>query len=432
MDTSSQKANIGTERRRSVLHAIYLQVAMRAYYYLWSWLGLKPFIMGLTAYPSPYRPKNCPKHDWLTTAGFSLVWFVTGVARDSRIGYVLLIYTGIIHLIKAFHNWLVNRLMEQMKASGYTTADRSIPIPEYDWRNNDPETFFQTFVTRPHPVILRDFMKDTSLLKELGWDTVLKKYGQEDVFLTKKEHDGVPGKLNEVDNPNVYLHNSEKIFNKFPEIRQLFQYERLEPYLHQKAGYEQLFVGKAGTGTPLHHAAVYNMFYMITGRKEWTFVDPYDTTFIYPVSIAGRAANFAMVLWPDEYNEKEFPLFKYCPVYQATMNPGDVLFNPPWWWHAIKNIDEKTVGVASRWHTDGICGENFVFTDEDYDIYRMGNLLFFSGWGSVPFLHSILQTPSPRYDEHLTLREVNNRFVHQQRKAAQDGGMNVLGVTTRF
>jgi hypothetical protein len=36
---------------------------------------------------------------------------------------------------------------------------------------------------------------------------------------------------------------------------------------------------------------------------------------------------------------------------------GDVLFNPPWWWHAIKNVTPTSVGVASRWHTDGICGK---------------------------------------------------------------------------
>lgn len=50
-----------------------------------------------------------------------------------------------------------------------------------------------------------------------------------------------------------------------PTLRDLFQYERLEPYLKMKTGYEQLFVGREGTGTPFHNAANWNMFYMVSG-----------------------------------------------------------------------------------------------------------------------------------------------------------------------
>ena len=45
--------------------------------------------------------------------------------------------------------------------------------------------------------------------------------------------------------------------------RDLFEYERIEPYLHMKNGYEQLFVGREGTGTPFHNAANWNMFYQV-------------------------------------------------------------------------------------------------------------------------------------------------------------------------
>jgi hypothetical protein len=45
------------------------------------------------------------------------------------------------------------------------------------------------------------------------------------------------------------------------------------------------------------------------------------------------------------------------------------------------------VGVASRWHTDGIAGHKLVATEESYDLYRVGSLLFFSGLSSWSFLH---------------------------------------------
>lgn len=77
-----------------------------------------------------------------------------------------------------------------MKARGYTSAQRKMPMPEYDWQNGDPETFFNNFAVRSHPVVLRGFMKDTELLKKLNWDTVLSKYGDEEVYLTTSAIDG--------------------------------------------------------------------------------------------------------------------------------------------------------------------------------------------------------------------------------------------------
>lgn len=103
--------------------------------------------------------------------------------------------------------------------AGYSSANREVPIPEFDWKNGDPEVFYKTFVARPHPVVLRGFMAGTELTKELTWEKVLENYGEEDVFLTKRELDGYPGKLKEVDNPKTYLHNSEKLFNKYPALR---------------------------------------------------------------------------------------------------------------------------------------------------------------------------------------------------------------------
>jgi hypothetical protein len=97
-----------------------------------------------------------------------------------------------------------------------------------------------------------------------------------------------------------------------------------------KVGYEQIFAGKEGTGSPFHCASVYNMFYMIDGSKKWWFVDPYDSFLGYPIAVLGLNAATLMCLWPYQYNEAAFPLFQYCPVYSTTLEAGDVLFNPPW------------------------------------------------------------------------------------------------------
>jgi len=227
------------ERHWSV--AIFLQLAIRLRYLYESGFGLIPLFSPTTAYPSPFRPKNCPQYDFITQTGFIWIWFTAAITRDYAILYVICRYTGILYLMNSLHSWLSDRVIAQFKEKGYTNAEREMKIPEYDWKKGNPEEFYQMFVRRPHPgnacisinltaissllydilfvVILRGFMKDTQLLQDLSWNAVLQRYGQEQVFLTTKEKDGFPGKLEEVNNPKVYLHNSEKLFNKYPEIR---------------------------------------------------------------------------------------------------------------------------------------------------------------------------------------------------------------------
>ena len=94
-----------------------------------------------------------------------------------------------------------------MKESGY--KPKAIPIPEFDWKNGNPENLYKNFIKRPHPVILRGFLKGSELLKEYTFDQMMEKYGEEDVILSKREIDGFEGKMKDVMNPKIYLHNSE-------------------------------------------------------------------------------------------------------------------------------------------------------------------------------------------------------------------------------
>jgi hypothetical protein len=181
------------------------------------------------------------------------------------------------------------------------------------------------------------------------------RYGEEKVLLTTKEKDGFDGLLKEVDNPGVYLHNSEVLFNKYPEIWDKLDTKRLDPYLHKKCGYAQLFMGRQGTGTSFHCASGINWFYMIDGTKKWYFIDPYDSYIASPIFSWGVGAAAYLGLYPDDYPECVMPAFKYCPTYNADLQPGDVLYNPAWWVHGIKNTGEKTVAIASRWLTGTEC-----------------------------------------------------------------------------
>ncbi len=294
-----------------------------------------------------------------------------------------------------------------MEASGFDwDKARGIPLPEYDWKNGNPEEFYRTFVERPHPVILRGFLKGRDSM-EFSFDNMMSRFGEETVALTdtSQNNKGYLGKLKEVEDPNIYLIQSEVLFNRYPKLWKMLETERLEPYLKKKATFSQFFVGKGGTGSTLHAAFAWNFFYMVDGVKRWYFIDPHDYYLAYPMLGIGYVTTGFFTSYPGKYSE-DMPAFKYCPYFEADLQPGDVLMNPAWWGHGIKNVTDKSVGIATRWNVNGVYGSTLTNGEEDYDINRFSSLSSMLGFSSIQKMQNILYEPCPTFDEHMSLREI--------------------------
>ena len=209
--------------KRNLYHAIYLQLAIRTKYLFLHWFGLKLILFGHSCRPSKYREtKNntpLPSYDFITSVGMGICSIIVGFMRDTKMQYLYYIAgkLGGLYFLNCIWTFFHNRLLRQLEKAG-TISNQKIAIPEWDWKDKDntPEMFYKKFVHSKHPVILRGFMKDTELLIKLNYDVIMKKWSKEDVILTKPELDGFPGKLEEVDKPGYYLHNSEVLFNKYP------------------------------------------------------------------------------------------------------------------------------------------------------------------------------------------------------------------------
>lgn len=223
-----------------------------------------------------------------------------------------------------------------------------IPLPEYDWENGDPDEFYELFVATPMPVVLRGFTHRSTAGRTWDFDWILERCGDVDVTLTGPDADWT-GPLREVRNPDVYCANADAPFKAHPELVDDLSIPDLEPYLRRDYRFSQFFVGKQGTGSGYHCAGIWNMFHMIDGRKKWWFVDPEFSWMIYPSIPAGLIAYASLVAFPERSDPTIYPLYRRCPRYTTTLEAGDVLLNPPWWWHAIENESPKSVGVATRW-----------------------------------------------------------------------------------
>jgi hypothetical protein len=105
-----------------------------------------------------------------------------------------------------------------------------------------------------------------------------------------------------------------------------------------------IFSGSRPSWTQCHCDISTTNFMMIEGRKRWVFYSPSQTPFLYPYGqMLNSAYNTAVdVHHPDMAS---FPEFKKAEGYEVTLEPGDVLFFPSMWWHAVENLDPISTGM---------------------------------------------------------------------------------------
>ena len=126
---------------------------------------------------------------------------------------------------------------------------------------------------------------------------------------------------------------------------------RIRPYLGRRLFGQprpKLFVGAAGTSTQWHCAELQNLFVEVTGRKRWLMAAPaYTPCFDPRISSTSQQYCHSMIDFRNPDTER-FPLYQYLQLWEVTLDRGDLLYVPPFWWHCVENLTD-TVGVALWW-----------------------------------------------------------------------------------
>ena len=91
--------------------------------------------------------------------------------------------------------------------------------------------------------------------------------------------------------------------------------------------------GSGGTITPLHHDPVNLIFVQVCGRKVWQIIPPFYTHLLYNY----RGVFSEVDIENPDY--EKYPLFQKIPIIEVTLEPGDAIFMPVGWWHAVKSLD---------------------------------------------------------------------------------------------
>mmetsp|Transcript_1477 Transcript_1477/g.2426 ORF Transcript_1477/g.2426 Transcript_1477/m.2426 type:complete len:359 (+) Transcript_1477:42-1118(+) len=108
----------------------------------------------------------------------------------------------------------------------------------------------------------------------------------------------------------------------------------------------QLIIGRGSndtastTGTGWHCAAGNNWFVQVKGRKRWFFMDPVHSAYMHPLR-GGKVNMMTSTLKMSHYQQ-------FLPIEYADISEGDLLYNPDWQWHTIRNYEGLSIGVPIR------------------------------------------------------------------------------------
>jgi len=114
----------------------------------------------------------------------------------------------------------------------------------------------------------------------------------------------------------------------------------------------RLWVGPAGTVTPVHFDLAHNFYVQLVGRKRFTLLDPSQSAALrYPDHTHGRlTASGLDVEHPDL---ERYPDFAAARPIAIELAPGDALFLPHSWWHHVRSL-EPSVSLSHWWLSAGM------------------------------------------------------------------------------
>jgi hypothetical protein len=252
--------------------------------------------------------------------------------------------------------------------SPYTEYTEPTNVPSIDVKNLTIEKFIKLTNNFTTPLVVKNFLKDSVAVKKWDLDFFANKYGDTKLPVIENadinEHKNyinskTPEKYKYItmkeftdsikQGKKVYINNVSRIFGEHPELLNDLDLGKIKKYtgedIKDEVHITNLFFGGKGTGTSLHCSITGNFFYNIKGKKLWYLIDPKYTKYLRP--ILSRTGLFAVSLL-DICTSKQGDYPLSIPRYEVLLEEGDMLFNPPWYWHAITNKTDYTIACANR------------------------------------------------------------------------------------
>ena len=217
------------------------------------------------------------------------------------------------------------------------------------------EEFMERYVRGCRPVVLTDMARDWPAMQRWSFDEFKRRYGSmtvqvqagresdADFEVNKLKHrrdTNFAAFLDRVSTSGVtndeYLTANNELLRR-PEFLGLLDEVGPLPDICDQSMLKRaasLWIGPAGTRTPLHHDTLMLLHTQIVGRKRWRFVSPLSGPNLY---------NDVDVYSPVDFEAldlQRFPNAAKVKVLEVVVEPGETMFLPLAWWHQVTSLDK--------------------------------------------------------------------------------------------
>lgn len=280
-------------------------------------------------------------------------------------------------LTAATRRRLYRRVRQNLEKSG---EGKVLPIERV--KNISIENLQKDYIEKGIPVVIDGGAKDWDCVKKWSLEYFKNLHGKDEILVVDSKHiDAAYEKITLADLIDNIREGGTKYYRFYPLLSEHpehladFDYNWLKKAKHEKTWFEafQVFIGGKDTESPLHNAMAPNLFVQVYGEKRWSLISPKHSLIVDPDPIRNiyRGAPFRKNNYPfnpfDPDYEKPYELFKYVDRYDFVLKPGDILWNPPFWWHAVVNQSDS-IGVGYRWvPKNSYCfRQNFLYSFLDH------------------------------------------------------------------
>jgi hypothetical protein len=211
------------------------------------------------------------------------------------------------------------------------------------------------------PVVMEGAAKDWDCVKNWSLDYFKQMHGNDVVALTDYriantyETTTLKEIIEDIQGKGSKYYRFYPLLRRHPEHIRDFDYKWLLERRNHKVWFEawQVFMGGTNSITSLHIENQCNLFTQASGKKKWIiYPDYYSPAFnppparaIYRISQIKAGCKPFDSFYPDYEN---YPEYRYLDRLETVLEPGDVLFNPCYAWHTVKN-ETDSISVAYRW-----------------------------------------------------------------------------------
>ncbi len=289
------------------------------------------------------------------------------VGKDGKqeFGYESNSFAG--RLFRKYHA----QIADYLKNKNTPKYDRPIILPSIDAEYVDKEFFLKWCKEANMPIVIKGYLKDAKVTEATTLKTLVEEQGHKTIKYVPKEDRIQSNRVGQ----NVrllettlkeYLTEDEHIDNYVNGFYGILgdedYYEKcrgdeIDEFRNQKSAISQWFIGRRkNSRTPLHNALGDNMFLNVQGRKEWLFIHPSYLPIFKPM-LADYGTYTSAGLKEDVFTDTDgyenlvtdHPFLADVPFYTYILEPGDVLYNPSFWWHNVRNHSDFNVGCAVRY-----------------------------------------------------------------------------------